>query len=88
MSDVPTRTAGDGTPVLDCRGELCPVPVVHLARHLAGAEHDEVLLLVDDPAAEADVPAFCRLRGHRHLSVQDHDSASRVHRVRRVSAPG
>ena len=83
MSAEPAQLADDGTPVLDCRGELCPVPVVHLARHLAAAPGDEVLLLVDDPAAEADVPAFCRLRAHEHLGVEAGPDGSRRHHVRR-----
>jgi TusA-related sulfurtransferase len=50
--------------VLDERGRLCPLPVIALARAMSGAgAAGRVLLLSDDPAAESDVPAWCRLRG-------------------------
>lgn len=54
--------------VLDCRGQLCPLPVIALARRvLETAKGQVVTLLADDPAARADVPAWCRLRGHDYL---------------------
>lgn len=55
---------------LDERGRRCPIPVVALARaamvHGAGAV---VGLQADDPAAEHDVPAWCRLKGAEFLGV-------------------
>lgn len=48
---------------LDCRGMRCPRPVVELARAVARVGGADLLLLADDPATEADVPAWCRLRG-------------------------
>lgn len=52
-------------PDLDARGLRCPLPVIRLARlaqrHAAGAT---LVVLADDPAAEADIPAWARMRGH------------------------
>jgi len=48
--------------VLDERGTRCPMPVVALARMVNARPEDRLLLLADDPAAETDVPAWCRLR--------------------------
>jgi TusA-related sulfurtransferase len=50
---------------------LCPVPIIRLAR-AAGTlpEGSLVELLTDDPAAEYDVPAWCRLRGHELLRTE------------------
>jgi tRNA 2-thiouridine synthesizing protein A len=50
---------------IDARGVLCPVPIIRLARAAAELPRDSVVeLLTDDPAAQYDVPAWCRLRGH------------------------
>lgn len=60
-----------GHPVLDCRGQRCPLPVIALARAVLGAEPGTVVeLWADDPAAEVDVPAWCRLRGQELVSVR------------------
>ena len=49
---------------LDERGSLCPAPVIALGRAMAarpdGGLHIE--LLADDPAAQYDVPAWCRMK--------------------------
>ena len=49
---------------LDCRGMLCPLPVITLAKRLPGiAIGETVAVLADDPAAAVDIPAWCRMRG-------------------------
>jgi tRNA 2-thiouridine synthesizing protein A len=59
------------TTVVEARGVLCPVPIIRLARAAAALPAGTVLaLLTDDPAAEHDVPAWCRLRGHALLSSE------------------
>ena len=46
---------------VDARGLLCPLPVLRLARALRRAPAGTVaVLLATDPAAVADVEAFCR----------------------------
>ena len=48
---------------LDCRGQVCPMPVIELARRINDVEVGEVVAVVaDDPAARHDVPAWCRMR--------------------------
>jgi len=65
-----------GENVLDCRGQLCPLPVVALARRLAEVEVGGVLtVLADDPAAAGDIPAWCRLRGQEFLGARTVDEA-------------
>lgn len=57
---------------IDARGTLCPQPIIDIARAAREATDAAVLrLLADDPAAEADVPAWCRMRGHALLSRED-----------------
>ena len=47
---------------VDARGLRCPLPVLRL-RKMAEGRAGRIELLTDDPAAEADVPAFVRERG-------------------------
>ncbi|GAA2491361.1 sulfurtransferase TusA family protein [Terrabacter carboxydivorans] len=60
--------------VVDARGQRCPLPVIRLAR--AVAERPAVRLvtvLATDPAAAHDVPAWCRMRGHRFVEARAED---------------
>ena len=55
---------------LDCLGRPCPVPVIELAKALPLVEVGEVVeVLSDDPAAEHDIPAWCRMRGHEYVGA-------------------
>jgi tRNA 2-thiouridine synthesizing protein A len=50
---------------VEARGVLCPVPIIRLARAASTLPVGSLVeLLTDDPAAQFDVPAWCRLRGH------------------------
>ncbi|MGH8824319.1 MAG: sulfurtransferase TusA family protein [Jiangellaceae bacterium] len=56
--------------VLDCRGMRCPLPIIALARHIGEVDLGSVVAVVaDDPAAAADVPAWCRLREHEYAGT-------------------
>ena len=51
--------------ILDCRGQLCPQPVIALARAAKVSAPGTVITVeTDDPAAAVDIPAWCRMRGH------------------------
>ena len=50
---------------VDCLGQKCPQPIIELARKIGQVEVGELVeLLADDPAAEPDLAAWCRMRGH------------------------
>jgi TusA-related sulfurtransferase len=52
---------------VDSRGRRCPLPIIDLAAAARHATAGAVItLLADDPAAEADVAAWCRMRGHAY----------------------
>lgn len=54
--------------ILDCLGRACPIPVIELARALPTvAVGETVEVLSDDPAAQYDIPAWCRLRGQEYV---------------------
>jgi len=51
---------------LDCLGMKCPQPIIVLARRIGEVSIGELVELVaDDPAAEPDVAAWCRMRGQQ-----------------------
>jgi tRNA 2-thiouridine synthesizing protein A len=66
---------------LDCRGMLCPLPVIKLAQALPSLEiGDTITVLADDPAAAIDIPAWCRMRSQELVSAADNQYV-----VRRLS---
>lgn len=64
---------------LDCRGELCPLPIIRLGRHYAALPTGAVIsITADDAAARYDVPAWCRMRGQEYLGEDTaHDGVPR-----------
>ncbi len=55
--------------ILDCRGWKCPRPIIELARRIPEVEVGQVVrLIADDPAAETDVAAWCRMRRQELLA--------------------
>lgn len=79
-----------GTPApdleLDCRGLLCPRPIIELGRHLADVPVGGTIAVVaDDVAARVDVPAFCRMRGQEYLGEDAAGDGTPRYTVRRSS---
>lgn len=73
MSDAaPDQTPDVGGVVVDARGLRCPLPVIRLAQVVrAEPAPTRVTVLATDPAAAHDIPAWCRMRGHRYLGARD-----------------
>ncbi len=58
--------------VVDARGERCPLPVIRLARAVKDDPGvGQITVLATDPAAAHDIPAWCRMRGHRLAERRD-----------------
>ncbi|MGF7234911.1 MAG: sulfurtransferase TusA family protein [Frankia sp.] len=72
--------------VVDARGRPCPVPIIELAKAARDLTAGTIIeVLADDPAAAADVPAWCRMRGHEYLSAEPlPDGSGTAYRVRRA----
>ena len=71
---------------LDCRGQVCPLPVIALARTVAEvAVGDVVAVLATDPAAAVDIPAWCRMKEQEFVGADVADDGTPRFRVRRVS---
>ena len=71
---------------LDCRGQICPQPVIELARRIGEVEVGRVVAVVaDDSAARVDVAAWCRMRGQEYVGEQTAEDGTPAYLVRRLS---
>ncbi len=53
---------------LDCRGMLCPLPVIELGKRIGDVEVGQVVAVVStDSAAAYDVSAWCRMREQEYV---------------------
>jgi TusA-related sulfurtransferase len=58
--------------VVDSLGRRCPLPIIDLAKRISDVPVGAtVALRSDDPAAAADVAAWCRMRHHDLLGARD-----------------
>ena len=71
---------------LDCRGQLCPMPVLALARAIGEVEvGDVVTVLATDPAAAVDIAAWCRMKEQEYLGADVAEDGTPTYSVRRLS---
>lgn len=71
---------------LDCRGLVCPAPIIELARHVGDVDVGELLAVVaSDAAARVDVPAWCRMTGQEYVGEESADDGVPRYVVRRVT---
>ena len=71
---------------LDCRGLLCPAPVIELGRRVAEVPVGGVVAVVaTDAAARVDVPAWCRMRGQEYVGQDTAADGTPRYLVRRLA---
>ena len=71
---------------LDCRGQVCPMPVISLARAFAEiAVGDVVAVVADDLAAAVDIAAWCRMKQQVYAGQDTADDDTPRYLVRRVT---
>jgi tRNA 2-thiouridine synthesizing protein A len=71
---------------LDCRGLVCPAPIIELARHIGEVEVGGLVgVVASDAAARVDVPAWCRMTGQEYVGEEAADDGVPRFVVRRVS---
>lgn len=59
---------------LDARYLLCPLPVIRTQEKIRALARGDILEVVcTDPGVLADIPAWCRIHGHRHLESYEQD---------------
>ncbi|RMH22372.1 MAG: sulfurtransferase TusA family protein [Gammaproteobacteria bacterium] len=59
---------------LDARGLLCPLPVIRTQNRMKELKAGERLIVkCTDPGALHDIPAWCRVHGHRLIDSRQND---------------
>jgi tRNA 2-thiouridine synthesizing protein A len=70
---------------LDCRGLVCPAPVIELARRIGEVEVGGLVgLVASDAAARVDLPAWCRMTGQEYVGEESADDDVPRYVVRRL----
>lgn len=71
---------------LDCRGMLCPLPVIELGKRIGEVPVGGlVAVTADDVAARTDVPAWCRMRGQEYVGEEPAPDGAARYLVRRLA---
>ena len=73
MSDSGPGAAGP-TPSLtiDALGKKCPIPIIMLADRIRDVRIGQLIaVLADDPAAKADLPAWCALKSQEFVQADE-----------------
>ncbi|MGW5878305.1 sulfurtransferase TusA family protein [Nocardiopsis terrae] len=80
--DVPERPRPLVT--VEALGRKCPIPIIMLAARLHEVPIGAVIAVTaDDPAASADIPAWCRMKMHEFVVEQPLARGSAFH-IRRM----
>ncbi len=65
--------------VLDCRRLLCPLPVIRVQDKVATLSPGDILEAeCTDPGVLNDIPAWCRINGHRIIETRSESGLYRV----------
>ena len=71
---------------LDCRGMLCPLPVIELGKRISEVPMGGlVAVAATDAAARTDVPAWCRMRCQEYVGEEPAADGTPRYVVRRLS---
>lgn len=58
--------------VLDCKGLMCPMPVVQLAKKIKAMDvGQELELISDDVGSKEDIPAWCQRTGNQLIGMEE-----------------
>jgi len=61
-----------GIPIVDCRGMVCPFPILHIRLRINElSPGDELIACCDDLSFKGDLERFCRLASLRCLEVTE-----------------
>ena len=72
--------------IVDSRGRRCPLPIIDLARAARTAPPGSLITLIsNDPAAAADVAAWCRMRSQTYEGSSPGEGDAVEYRIRLVS---
>jgi tRNA 2-thiouridine synthesizing protein A len=69
--------------VLDCLGEACPMPLVHMNELIESRDPGVLVdVLSDDEGSKVDIPVWCRMRGHEFLGRDDRPEGGWIFHVK------
>ncbi len=58
--------------VQDSIGQLCPMPIAHLAKNVRTMDVGQILEIhADDEGAHADIPSWCKQTNNEFLGEED-----------------
>jgi tRNA 2-thiouridine synthesizing protein A len=67
-----------GDVILDARGQMCPMPIVNMAKKMKELKPEQVLeVWADDEGAHADVPAWSQKTGNAFLGEEGAEGYTR-----------
>ncbi|RLA16527.1 MAG: SirA family protein [Gammaproteobacteria bacterium] len=59
---------------LDAKHLLCPIPVIRTQHQIKSLKPGDILEVeCTDHGVLADIPAWCRIHGHRHIDSFEND---------------
>jgi len=59
---------------LDARRLLCPLPVIRAQDAITAMQTgDRLRVVATDPGVMNDIPAWCRINGHKVVSMEEQD---------------
>lgn len=59
---------------LDARRLLCPMPVIKTQNKIKDLKPGDILeVICTDPGVINDIPAWCRINGHKVLTIHNED---------------
>jgi len=57
---------------IDVKRLLCPMPVIRLGEMIEKVEvGDTIEILATDPGVHHDIPAWCKVHGHKVIEIQE-----------------
>lgn len=60
---------------LDARRLICPMPVIRTQDRIKQLQRgDRLEVVCTDPGAKNDIPAWCRINGHRVDEIREEDN--------------
>jgi tRNA 2-thiouridine synthesizing protein A len=57
--------------VQDSKGQMCPMPLAHMAKNMRTMQAGQILeIQADDEGAHLDIPAWCEQTGNKFLGEE------------------
>ena len=74
--------------ILDCIGDLCPMPIYKASMAMAKIEDGQVIKIIcSDPGSVRDFPAFVKQGGHGLIRVDEDGEDRHVFFIRKGGTP-